>query len=119
MVWPLLRITAEAFHPSLGKIMMKIRLRLLVFSQAKECLTRAISEDSLSLYSEALQLAEQALRHDPRDPEMHFILGIAKLRAWGDRDYAWSKQRLLMGLGTQEAMEFAKKLQKEISSAGG
>ena len=46
---------------------------------------------------------------------MHFILAIAKLRAWGERDFAWSKQRLLMGLGSQEAMEFAKKLQKELS----
>ena len=94
---------------------MKIRLRLLVFGQAEECFARAISEDSLSAYSEAIQLAEQALRHDSRDPEMHFILGMARLKGWGDRDYAWSKQRLLMGLGSQEAMEFAKKLQKELS----
>lgn len=99
--------------------MKKFRLRLLIFGQAKECLDRAISGDSLSAYSEAIQLAEKALRHDPRDPEMHFILGMARLKGWGDREYACSKQRLLMSLGSKEAMEFAKRLQKEILLSGG
>jgi len=99
------------------KMRKKIRLRPLIFSQAKECLNHAIIEDSVSLYTEALQLAEQALRHDPRDPEMHYVLAIEKLKAWGDRDYAWSRHRLLMGFGSEEALEFAKKLQKEILSA--
>jgi len=64
-----------------------------------------------------LQLAEQAIQHDPRDPEMHFVLAIAKLKAWNDRDYAWSKHQLLMGLGSEEAVGFAKKLKKEIFSS--
>ena len=98
---------------------MKIQLRLLIWGQAKECLDRAIRDDSVPLYTEAFQLAEKALQHYPRDPEIHFILGIAKLKAWGNREYAWSKQRLLMGLHSQEAMEFAKRLQKEILAAGG
>lgn len=97
------------------KLSKDFKFRSPCYWQAKECFNRAINEDSFSSYSEAFQLAEQALRQYPSEPEMHFIAGIAKLRIWGERDYALSKYRLLMGLGTKEAMEFAKKIKEEVS----
>lgn len=87
--------------------------KLVTFLKAKFCFDRAVNENSSEAYLEALQLAEQALRYQPNAPELHFIAGISRLRAWGDKEYGLKKYKLLMTLGP-EGLEFADKLKSEI-----
>ena len=69
------------------------QIELISFLKAKEGFYRALREDSFSVYSEAFQLAEQALKYHPRAPEIHYIAGMAHFRAWRDRDYALKKYK--------------------------
>lgn len=87
--------------------------KLIALLKAKECFGRAVKEDSSSVYSEAFQLAEQALKYYPYSPEMHFIAAISCLRAWSDTSYAMKKHKILMTLGL-EGLEFADRLKSEI-----
>lgn len=91
------------------------KVKWLHLFQAINCFERAIKEDSSSIYSEALQLAQKALRYEPRVPRFHYIEAIASLRLFGDKDFAFKKYKLLMGMSSKEAIEFAIKLKNEIS----
>jgi two-component SAPR family response regulator len=80
---------------------------------AKHFFNLAVDEDSSSAYSEAFQYAEKALKYSPYSAEMQYIAGISRLKAWGDKNYASNKYKLLMTLGP-EGVRFAEKLKPEV-----
>ena len=87
--------------------------KLKALLKAKHFFNLAVEKDSSSAYSEAFQYAEQALKYSPYSAEMQYIAGISRLRAWGDKDYASKKYKLLMTLGPDGVL-FAEKLKPEI-----
>jgi len=103
----------DEFIASFKRLSPDDQNRLLALLKAKECFNRAVDEDSNSAYSEAFQLAEQALKYWPHSQEIHFIAGLSRLKAWGDKSYALKKYKLLMALGL-EGIEFANRLKAEI-----
>lgn len=87
--------------------------KLIALLKAKHFFNLAVDKDSSSAYSEAFQYAERAFKYSPYSTEIQYMAGISRLKAWGDKDYALKKYKLLMTLGP-EGVEFANKLKSEI-----
>ena len=85
--------------------------KLKALLKAKHFFNLAVDEDSSSAYSESFQYAEKALKYSPA--EMHYITGVSRLIAFGDRDYALRKCDLLMTIGP-EGIKWSKVLKDEI-----
>lgn len=92
-------------------------LRCLV--EAEAYLGIAILDDSIELYSKALEFSEKAIEYLPRSAIAHFISAFAQIKAKGDKNYAEQKYELLRSFQSEDANDLAQKLKEEIEGTKG
>ena len=80
-------------------------------------LNKALSSKNTPLFKKAFSLAEQAIAFFPDSAAGQYILGMAKLKGWGDRDYASEKHKILLSSPFEFAPKLAKILNDELEAA--
>jgi len=79
-------------------------------------LNTALLNKDVPLFKGAFGLAEEAVEFFPDSAAGHYILGMAKFKAWGDRDYASEKYKILLTLALEFAPELAQILKDELEA---
>lgn len=87
-------------------------LRCLVL--ATSLLTRARTANDKHAYRSVFELAKSIERYFNHTPMMHYILGVARLNGWGDRDYAREKWQVIANLKPAFSLDLAETLKREI-----
>ena len=87
-------------------------LKCLVDAEA--CLGEAMLNDSIDMYSMALELSVRVLDYFPQCTIAHYFAGLSSLRANGDKKFAMQKCELLQSNESEDAHILAKRLKAEI-----
>ena len=90
---------------------------LRALTTAAFLLNRALLNKDTPLFKKAFSLAEQAVEFFPDSAAGQYILGMAKLKGWGDRDYATEKHKILLTSALEFAPQLAKILNDELQAA--
>ena len=81
-------------------------LKYLVEAEAR--LGKAILDDSIELYSKALEFSEKVSEYFPRCAIAIYFTAVAHLKALEDRDYAQEKYELIQSIKSEEANRLSK-----------
>jgi hypothetical protein len=85
-------------------------------TSATSLLNKALLNKDIPLFKKAFGLAEKAVGFLPDSAAGQYILGMAKLKGWGDKDYAFEKYKVLSTSALKFAPELAQILKEELET---
>lgn len=97
------------YEPSTAEALQRL-------TTATSLLNKALLNKDVLLFKKAFGLAEKAIGFLPDSAAGQYILGMAKLKGWRDRDFAFEKYKVLSTSALKFAPELAQILKEELDA---